>query len=144
MAVIVTLFESDSCTRCGANCPGNSREDDSAPPLPVCEKTATTLVQTAAQILDTATSGITWKSSNPGTHQGQFGQLASSFIGAFALQHQDGFVFVGGEIEFTQHAGLVKFPSLSSFRFQSVVCELAVVDAGNLFFESQYLHASRP
>src|ERR1039457_154219 len=101
MAVIVTLFESDSCTGCGANCPVNSREPVSAPPLPVFEKTATTLVQTAAQILDTATSGITWKSSNPGTHQGQFGQLASSFIGAFALQHRSAERRVGGEIEFT-------------------------------------------
>ena len=74
----------------------------------------------------------------------KFGQLPSTFIGAFALQHQNRFVHVGTEIEFTQHGELVKFPSLSSFRFQNVVRELAVVDAGNLFFESQYLHASRP
>ena len=74
----------------------------------------------------------------------KFGQLPSTFIGAFALQHQNRFVRVGTEIEFPQDTRLIRLPGFSSFRFQNVVCELAVVDAGNLFFESQYLHASRP
>src|ERR1017187_10828540 len=86
MAVIVTLFESDSCTGCGANCPVNSREPVSAPPLPVCEKTATTLVQTAAQILDTATSGIPWKSSNPARISGSSDNCRRP---SSALSHSD-------------------------------------------------------